>query len=111
MSRFEMKLPDVGEGVAEAELVSWMVEVGDEVTPESSVAELLTDKSNVEISSPVAGTVVELHGEPGDVLAVGSNLIVIDTGGDSDPTPDESEASDAAGDADASDAAGDPTEA
>ncbi len=88
MSRFEMKLPDVGEGVAEAELVAWMVEVGDEVTPESSVAELLTDKSNVEISSPVSGTVVELHGEPGDVLAVGSNLIAIDTGGDLEPRPE-----------------------
>ncbi len=79
-----MKLPDVGEGVAEAELVAWMVEIGDEVTPESSVAELLTDKTNVEISSPVSGTVVELHGEPGDVLAVGSKLIAIDTGGDPD---------------------------
>ncbi len=74
-----MKLPDVGEGVAEAELVSWLVEVGDEVTPETNVAELLTDKTTVEISSPVSGTVVDLHGKPGDVLAVGSDLIEIDT--------------------------------
>ncbi len=74
-----MKLPDVGEGVAEAELVSWRVDVGDEVTPETALVELLTDKTTVEISSPVSGTVVDLHGEPGDMLAVGSDLIEIDT--------------------------------
>ena len=90
MSRFTMKLPDVGEGVAEAELVSWLVEVGDEVTPETNVAELLTDKTTVEISSPVSGTVVDLHGEPGDVLAVGSDLIVIDT---AEANPDDEPAS------------------
>ena len=73
-----MKLPDVGEGVAEAELVTWLVDVGDEVTPETAVAEVLTDKSTFEVSSPVSGTVVDLHGEPGDVLAVGSDLIEID---------------------------------
>lgn len=84
MSRFTMKLPDVGEGVAEAELVSWLVDVGDEVTPETAVAEVLTDKSTFEISSPVSGRVVVVHGEPGDVLAVGSDLIEIDTG-DSQP--------------------------
>ena len=61
MSRFKMKLPDVGEGVAEAELVSWLVDVGDEVTPETAVAEVLTDKSTFEVSSPVSGTVVRMH--------------------------------------------------
>ncbi len=74
-----MKLPDVGEGVAEAEIVSWMVEVGDEVTPDSVLAEVLTDKATVEVASPVTGTVVARHGEPGDVLAVGSNLVGIET--------------------------------
>ena len=74
MSVFRMKLPDVGEGVAEAEIVSWLVAVGDEVTPNSVLAEVLTDKATVEVSSPVTGVVAALHGEPGDVLAVGSDL-------------------------------------
>ena len=79
MSSFEVKLPDVGEGVAEAELVSWSVAVGDEVTGESTLAEVMTDKATVEVACPVAGTVLELHGEPGDTLAVGSVIVVIDT--------------------------------
>lgn len=79
MSLFVMRLPDVGEGVAEAELVEWLVAVGDAVTPETAIAEVLTDKATIEVSSPVTGQVVELHGEPGDVLAVGGDLIVIET--------------------------------
>lgn len=86
---FTMKLPDVGEGVAEAELVEWLVAVGDEVTPDSALAEVLTDKATVEVSCPVSGVVTELHGEPGDVLAVGSDLVEIDTG---DASPDEPDA-------------------
>jgi 2-oxoisovalerate dehydrogenase E2 component (dihydrolipoyl transacylase) len=86
----QMKLPDVGEGVAEAELVAWLVEVGQEVTPETAVAEVLTDKATVEISSPVTGVVTARHGEPGDVLNVGSNFIDIETdaGGAADVVPD-----------------------
>ncbi len=80
-----MRLPDVGEGVAEAELVGWLVEVGAEVTPDSALAEVLTDKATVEISSPVTGVVTTLHGEPGDKLAVGSFLVDIDTGGEVAP--------------------------
>ncbi len=83
-----MKLPDVGEGVAEAELVEWLVAVGDTVTPDTVIAEVLTDKATVEVSAPVDGEVVALHGEPGDVLAVGSDLIGIETSAD----PDEIEA-------------------
>ena len=79
MSTYRMRLPDVGEGVAEAELVQWFVAVGDEVTTESVLAEVLTDKATVEVSSPVAGVVTTLHGEPGDVLAVGSDLVEIET--------------------------------
>ncbi|MFZ4718091.1 MAG: dihydrolipoamide acetyltransferase family protein [Ilumatobacteraceae bacterium] len=78
MSRHTVRLPDVGEGVAEAELVSWQVQVGDLVTPESVLAEVMTDKATVEISSPVAGTVSELFGEPGEVLAVGSAFVAIE---------------------------------
>ncbi len=74
-----MKVPDVGEGVAEAELVEWMVGVGDQVTPDTVIAEVLTDKASVEISAPVAGQVVVLHGEPGDLLAVGGDLIGFET--------------------------------
>ena len=79
MSRFEMKLPDVGEGVAEAEIVEWFVGVGDRVTPDTVIAEVLTDKATIEVSSPVDGVVVELHGEPGDIMAIGGDLIGIET--------------------------------
>jgi 2-oxoisovalerate dehydrogenase E2 component (dihydrolipoyl transacylase) len=86
MSTFRMKLPDVGEGVAEAELVQWLVAVGDEVTSESALAEVLTDKATIEVASPVAGVVTALHGEVGDLLAVGSDLVEIETAGGDAPT-------------------------
>ena len=70
MSSFTMKLPDVGEGVAEAEIVEWLVAVGDAVTPDSPIAEVLTDKATVDIPSPVDGTVAWLGGEIGETLAV-----------------------------------------
>ena len=88
MTLVQMRLPDVGEGVAEAELVEWLVEIGQDVTPDSPLAEVLTDKATVEISSPVSGVVTALHGEPGDRLAVGSYLIDIETGGP-EPVTDE----------------------
>jgi 2-oxoisovalerate dehydrogenase E2 component (dihydrolipoyl transacylase) len=69
VSVFVVRLPDVGEGVAEAELVAWHVAVGDLVTSEATVAEVLTDKATIEIYSPVNGRIVALHGEAGDVLA------------------------------------------
>ncbi len=94
MSIYKMRLPDVGEGVAEAELVSWMVAVGDRVTPDSVLAEVLTDKATVEVSSPTTGVVTALHGEPGEVLAVGSDLVEIETGDvpapPAAPTPESS---------------------
>ena len=80
MSVFGVKLPDVGEGVAEAELIEWHVSVGDLVTTESVLAEVMTDKVTVEISAPVAGIVAFLHGEPGDKLAVGSEFVGIEQG-------------------------------
>lgn len=80
-------LPDVGEGVAEAELVEWRVAVGDVVSTETPLAEVLTDKATVEIYSPVAGTVAVLHGEPGDVLAVGGSLVSIELDGDQPDPP------------------------
>ena len=80
MSIHIVRLPDVGEGIAEAELVAWHVAVGDTVTSDTVVAEVLTDKATVEIYAPVAGTVAVLHGEAGDNLAVGSDFIAIETG-------------------------------
>ena len=74
-----VRLPDVGEGVAEAEIVAWHVAVGDTVTSDSIVAEVLTDKATVEIYAPVAGRVAALFGQAGDVLAVGSDFFTIET--------------------------------
>jgi len=85
---FVVRLPDVGEGVAEAELVEWHVAVGDAVTPDTVLAQVLTDKATVEIYPPVEGVVAELHGEPGDVLAVGGPLATLETTAADTPTPD-----------------------
>lgn len=74
---YTVKLPDVGEGVTEAELVEWHVSIGDTVTPDTVLAEVLTDKATVEIYAPVAGTVAALHGQPGDVLAIGGDFVTL----------------------------------
>jgi 2-oxoisovalerate dehydrogenase E2 component (dihydrolipoyl transacylase) len=76
-----IKMPDVGEGVAEAEIVEWAVKVGDLVKEDQVVAAVMTDKVTVEIPTPVAGNVLALGGAVGDVLAVGSELIRIDAPG------------------------------
>jgi len=69
-----IKMPDVGEGVAEAEIVEWAVKVGDLVREDQVVASVMTDKATVEIPTPVAGSVLALGGAVGDVLAVGAEL-------------------------------------
>ena len=76
-----IKMPDVGEGVAEAEIVEWAVKVGDLVREDQVVAAVMTDKATVEIPTPVAGSVLALGGAVGDVLAVGAELVRIDTPG------------------------------
>jgi 2-oxoisovalerate dehydrogenase E2 component (dihydrolipoyl transacylase) len=76
-----VKLPDVGEGVAEAEIVEWHVEVGQSVMEDQVLAVVMTDKATVEIPSPVAGTVVALGGEVGSVLAVGAELVCLEVAG------------------------------
>ena len=76
-----VKLPDVGEGVAEAEIVEWHVAVGQSVLEDQVLAAVMTDKATVEIPSPVAGTVVALAGEAGTVLAVGSELVRLEVAG------------------------------
>ena len=81
MARFEFKLPDIGEGIAEAEIVAWHVKVGDRVEEDQQIADMMTDKATVEMESPVAGKVVELAGEVGDQIPIGSVLAVIETEG------------------------------
>ncbi|MBU0738356.1 MAG: 2-oxo acid dehydrogenase subunit E2 [Alphaproteobacteria bacterium] len=81
MGEFTIKMPDVGEGVAEAELVEWMVKIGDPVREDMMVAAVMTDKATVEIPTPVSGTVVWLGGEVGDTIAVKAPLIRIATDG------------------------------
>src|SRR6478735_4155346 len=70
-------LPDLGEGLTEAELVAWHVSVGDEIAVDQPIAEVETAKSAVEVPSPYAGIVAELHGKPGETLDVGKPLISV----------------------------------
>ncbi|HVL42757.1 MAG TPA: biotin/lipoyl-containing protein, partial [Brevundimonas sp.] len=81
MGRYVFKLPDVGEGTAEAELVGWHVKVGDTVAEDQILADVMTDKATVELTSPVAGKVIALHGEPGVMSAVGSALVEFEVEG------------------------------
>lgn len=87
MSEYTFKLPDLGEGTVESEIGEWHVAVGDKVEEETVVGTMMTDKAAVEISAPVSGTIKSLAGEPGDVIAVGSPLIVFET----DAAPDGGE--------------------
>ena len=81
MSRFEFKLPDIGEGVTEGEIVNWIVHVGDTVKESQDMVEVMTDKATVTIGAPRAGKVVEIRGQTGDVVPVGSVLVVFDVDG------------------------------
>jgi 2-oxoisovalerate dehydrogenase E2 component (dihydrolipoyl transacylase) len=81
MSRYVFKMPDLGEGTVSAEVVEWKVKVGDAVKEDQVIAEVMTDKAAVEIPSPVTGRVVSITGKPGDMVAVGSELIAFDTSG------------------------------
>ncbi|SFS32354.1 dihydrolipoamide acetyltransferase family protein [Halostagnicola kamekurae] len=78
----EFKLPDVGEGVAEGELVSWLVEEGDPISEDQPVAEVETDKALVEVPSPVDGSVRELRAEEGEIVPVGDVIITFDVEGE-----------------------------
>src|SRR5512139_235940 len=79
MARYEFKLPDIGEGIAEAEIVAWHVKVGDRVEEDQQIADLMTDKATVEMESPVAGRVIALAGEAGEQIPIGSVLVVLET--------------------------------
>jgi len=80
MTEHVIRLPDVGEGVAEAELVEWHVKMGDLVREDAVLAAVMTDKATVEIPSPVEGEIVWLGAEVGDVVAVGSELEIVTSG-------------------------------
>ena len=82
----EFKLPDVGEGLTEADIVAWHVKPGDQVEDGQIIVEIETAKAAVELPSPFAGVVAELFAEPGATLAVGTPLIAIDTS-DCAPAP------------------------
>ncbi|MBV1686795.1 2-oxo acid dehydrogenase subunit E2 [Novosphingobium sp. G106] len=79
--RFVFRLPDVGEGIAEAEIVAWHVKVGDRIEEDTPLADVMTDKATVEMESPVSGVVREIGGEVGDRIAIGSALAVIEIEG------------------------------
>jgi 2-oxoisovalerate dehydrogenase E2 component (dihydrolipoyl transacylase) len=77
MGAYVFKLPDIGEGIAESEIATWRVEVGDQISEDQPLVDMLTDKAAVEIPSPVTGKVIELHGAAGDKIAVGGRLVTI----------------------------------
>ncbi|MDH4020130.1 MAG: 2-oxo acid dehydrogenase subunit E2 [Xanthomonadales bacterium] len=79
MSEYIFNLPDLGEGLVEAEIAEWMVKVGDFVNEEDPIGAMLTDKAAVELSAPVSGKVIRLAGEIGDTIAVGAPMIVFET--------------------------------
>ena len=95
MSEYTMKLHDVGEGVAEAEIVEWHVAVGDVVTEDDVIAEVMSDKATIELYAPLTGTVTWLAGEAGDTVAIGADLVRFRPGRGTDapdmaaPVPDE----------------------
>ena len=97
---FEYELPDVGEGVAEGEIVVWHAEPGDQVSEDEVLAEVETDKAVVDLPAPVDGVIEELHADPGDMVPVGQVVVTIDTDADGEPdteTATESASSDTNG--------------
>lgn len=93
MRRFVFKLPDVGEGIAEAEVVSWHVAVGSAVAEDDPLVDVMTDKATVEIPSPRAGRVLAITGGPGDKVRVGAELLVLDVDNDEAVLPQDEAAS------------------
>src|SRR5215471_5135201 len=81
MGTHVIKVPDIGEGIAEVELVEWHVKPGDTVIEEQTLADVMTDKASVEIPAPVAGKVLATEGKPGDTISVGTELIRLEVEG------------------------------
>ncbi|GAC1670381.1 MAG: hypothetical protein NVS9B2_16210 [Steroidobacteraceae bacterium] len=80
MSQYVFRMPDLGEGTVDAEIVAWHTRPGDAVAEDQLIVEVMTDKAAVEVPAPVSGRVVSITGAPGDKVAVGSPLIVFDVG-------------------------------
>src|SRR6202789_3049883 len=78
MSQFTFKMPDLGEGTVDAEIIAWHTKPGDTVSEDQLIVEVMTDKAAVEVPAPVSGRVVSVTGAPGDKVAVGSPLIVFE---------------------------------
>ena len=100
MAEQVFKLPDIGEGIAEAEIAEWLVKVGDVIREDDTICEVTTDKATVEIPAAVSGRVTWLGGKTGEVMAIGSELIRIETDDsveiapsseDKDPEPEVAE--------------------
>src|SRR5262245_55014311 len=88
MANFEFKLPDIGEGVTEGEIVNWLVKEGDSVREDQEMVEVMTDKATVTIGAPKAGRVIKLGGNVGDVVPVGQVLVTLEvSGGAPEPAP------------------------
>jgi 2-oxoisovalerate dehydrogenase E2 component (dihydrolipoyl transacylase) len=100
MSKYTFNLPDIGEGIAEAEIVKWHIKIGDVVAEDDQIADVMTDKATVEMEAPVSGKIVAIAGEEGDIIAIGSMLVEIEVEGEIDADKlEESEASSTAADA------------
>ncbi len=95
MSKFEFKLPDIGEGVAEGEIVNWLVNEGDSVSENQEMVEVMTDKATVTIGAPKTGKIAERRYKVGDTVPVGDVLVVLDVGGDGAPAAPASAAKEA----------------
>jgi 2-oxoisovalerate dehydrogenase E2 component (dihydrolipoyl transacylase) len=87
MGIYQFKLPDVGEGTAEAEIVAWHVKVGDVVAEDQNLVDVMTDKATVEMTAPVSGKIVSLRGEPGDMAPVGSVIVEFEVEGAGNSKP------------------------
>lgn len=93
MSIYTFTLPDIGEGIAEAEIVAWHVKIGDKVEEDDRIADMMTDKATVEMEAPVSGTIVAVAGDEGDIIAIGSMLVQIEhEGEEGEPDAEEVEA-------------------
>src|SRR5690606_19125135 len=82
MSKIEFKLPDIGEGVTEGEIVSWLVKAGDSVTEDQDMVEVMTDKATVTIGAPATGKVSEVRAAEGDTVPVGQVIVVLEGSGE-----------------------------
>ena len=92
MKRYVFKLPDVGEGVAEAEIVKWHAAAGDDIGEEQPLVDIMTDKATVEIASPVSGRIISRNGDVGSKLSVGSEFVIFEVEGSEAATAPPSEA-------------------